>query len=111
MKEEKMSITNLEQDVLFKGKLKFKDTILSVKGKIEGVVESQNGKVIVENEGSIEGMMKSEVFENHGLFKGDAEIYKDCTLFSGSKIDGKIKVKSIMVEKGAVLNGTCQMEK
>lgn len=110
MKEERIFSTNLEPDVYFKGIFKFQDTLL-VKGKIEGTVQGENGKIIIEKTGKIEGATTAQTIDNYGELKGMANVLENYNLYSGARNDAELKVKTIMIEKGAVFNGTCKMEK
>jgi len=108
-KEEKKVITNLEPDVVFKGVFKFSDTLL-VKGRIEGTVEGKDGKIIIENTGKVEGMTVAQNIDNFGAIKGTVHVLDEYNLFKGALNDAELKVKSIMIEKGATFNGSCKME-
>lgn len=107
-KEEK-NITNIEPDVVFKGVFNFTENLL-VKGRLEGVVKGEKGDILVEESGSIEGQLLARTVDNHGLIKGTAQVLETYTLFAPGKTEAELKVKHIMIEKGAHFNGTCKME-
>lgn len=109
-KEEKGIVTNLESDVYFKGVFKFKDTLL-VKGKIEGTVQGSEGKIVIENTGKIEGVTTAQNLDNYGSIKGVVQILDEYNLYKDAFNDAEVKVRAIMIEKGATFNGSCRMEK
>ncbi len=108
--KEGLKITNLEDDVVFNGVLKFKDNLL-IKGHVEGVVEGKDSDITIEEGGCFEGKIIASKIDNYGIIKGKAEILDEYNLYSTGKTDAEVIVKHIMIEKGAVFNGTCSMEK
>lgn len=86
---------NGEGDVVVEGRLAGtlktkKDLRIGVGAKIEANVEAENVFIAGEITGNIKARTAVEMTE-------------------GSIVNGDIETKSLMVEKGAILNGTCMM--
>jgi cytoskeletal protein CcmA (bactofilin family) len=101
-------ITNIENDVVFEGKMKFQEKLL-IKGSLKGSLSSENGEVIIENGGVFDGDLKSRLLENYGVLKGKA-IVEQYHVFSSGKSDCDIVTKEITVEKGASISGSLAMD-
>ncbi len=107
--KEEQVLTNIESDVVFKGTFKFKET-LQVKGSLQGRIFGETGQILLEKGGCIEGEVKAARIENHGVLNGSGEVGDYC-LYGDGVSSGHWKMKSLMVEKGALFNGQSQMEK
>ena len=109
MKIKENKVTNIEEDVVFNGKFKF-EGLLTVKGRLNGEIEGKESKIVIEKEGEINGQLKAQIVDNYGNLVGKATM-DEYNLFNHGTSDAEIQVKNIMIEKGAVFNGTCKMVK
>lgn len=84
------------------------DTDLRLDGIMEGNLVS-DGKVILGPSSSLVGNITCSNAEISGLVKGNVIAPEQLSLKSQSRIDGSITTSTLIIESGAVLNGTCSM--
>jgi cytoskeletal protein CcmA (bactofilin family) len=84
------------------------DTDLRLDGIMEGNIVSE-GKVILGPSSSIIGNITCSNAEISGKVKGNVSAPEQLSLKSTSRIDGSITTSTLIIEAGAVLNGTCKM--
>lgn len=89
------------------GTLTAKDDI-RVSGKLKGTLNVE-GKAIIAQEGYVEGEVFASDADVAGSLKGDITIKGRLVLKSSARIDGTIKTTRLIVEEGAVIDGTCRM--
>ncbi len=80
--------------------------------RIDGVVEGElqcKGKVVVGKSGLIKGTIDCQNAEIHGKIDGKIQVSDSLSLRLTSKMDGEVHTKILIVEPGAVFNGTCAM--
>lgn len=84
------------------------DTDLRLDGIMEGNIVSE-GKVILGPNSSIIGNITCSNAEISGKVKGNVSAPEQLSLKSTSRIDGSITTSTLIIEAGAILNGTCKM--
>jgi len=84
------------------------DTDLRLDGLMEGNLISE-GKVILGPSASLTGNITCSNAEISGHVKGNVIAPEQLSLKSQSRIDGSITTSTLIIESGAVLNGTCKM--
>lgn len=92
---------------------KLKGTINSqndvrIAGKAEGEVISK-GKLIVTSTGVIEGNVKAADADVAGKVEGELRVTNKLILRQSAVIDGDIYTKTLIIEEGAQMNGSCRM--
>ncbi len=92
---------------------KLKGTINSqndirIAGKAEGEVISK-GKLIVTSSGVIEGNVKAADADVAGKVEGELHVTNKLILRQSAIIDGDIFTKTLIIEEGAQMNGSCKM--
>ncbi len=97
----------IDQGSEFSGKLCFKDTV-RIDGKLEGEITSDNTLIVGET-GEIRASIVSEVVVVSGLVEGDVVANRQLTLQKTARLNGDVQTSSLLVEDGAVLNGTVKM--
>ena len=97
----------IDQGSEFSGKLCFKDTV-RIDGKLEGEITSDNTLIVGET-GEIRASIVSEVVIVSGLVEGDVVANRQLTLQKTARLHGDVQTGSLLVEDGAVLNGTVKM--
>lgn len=80
-----------------------------VSGRVVGRLEVA-GKVIVAQEGSVEGELDAQSADIAGAIDGHIQIAERIVLKSTARVDGDIKAGRLVVEEGAVFAGQCIME-
>ncbi len=81
---------------------------IRIAGNIDGEAKS-NGRVIVNSSGHIEGNVKAKDADIAGKLDGEIFISGKLVLRQTAIINGDIHTKTLLVEEGAQINGTCKM--
>jgi cytoskeletal protein CcmA (bactofilin family) len=81
---------------------------LRIEGKIIGNIRSKS-KVALGNSSHVEGNVFAQNADIEGQIKGKVEISEVLVLKSTAVINGDISTGKLVVEAGAVFNGTCKM--
>ena len=81
---------------------------LRVEGKVKGSVKSKS-KVAFGQSSEVDGNVLAQNAEIAGHVTGTVEISETLVLKSSAVIDGDIIANKLLVETGAVFNGTCKM--
>ena len=81
---------------------------LRVEGKIKGNVKSKS-KIAFGQSSEVEGNVIAQNAEIAGHVSGTVEISETLVLKASSVIDGDIISDKLIVESGAVFNGSCKM--
>ena len=80
--------------------------------RIDGLIEGDlncNGKVVIGEAGRIKGTVVSTNAEILGLMEGKITCAQQLSLRANGKINGDVHTKTLIVEPGALFNGTCKM--
>ncbi len=80
--------------------------------RIDGVVEGDlqcKGKLVIGKSGFIKGTIECQNAEIHGKVEGKITVTETLSLRLTSNIDGEVKTRTLIVEPGAIFNGTCAM--
>jgi cytoskeletal protein CcmA (bactofilin family) len=99
----------LSSDVMFEGKFVFKGTV-NLDCKLVGEVFSEDGMLIVGEDGEIQGTVEVKHLLLKGKIEGDIKVEK-LEVFSSGKIIGKVITNSIFMQAGAIFEGECSMLK
>lgn len=81
---------------------------LRVEGKLKGNVKSKS-KIALGQSSEVDGNVLAQNAEIAGHVSGTVEISETLILKASSVIDGDIIADKLIVEAGAVFNGTCKM--
>ncbi|MCR4430295.1 MAG: polymer-forming cytoskeletal protein [Tepidanaerobacteraceae bacterium] len=92
----------------FIGKIKAAG-ILRIEGKVEGEIES-TGDVIITESGTVKADIKARHAVIAGSFNGNAALEGKMEIKATGKVIGDIKVASIIIEDGGLLEGRCEMQ-
>ncbi len=87
---------------------------LSSKGdvRIEGTVKGNinvKGKVIIGNTGKVTGDITCSFCDISGTVVGKLTIAESLTLKTSANYKGEISTKKLIIEPGAIFNGSCKM--
>jgi cytoskeletal protein CcmA (bactofilin family) len=80
--------------------------------RIDGLIEGElqcSGKVVIGEAGRIKGKVICQNAEILGLLDGKISCSQQLSLRSSGKIQGEVQTKTLIVEPGALFNGTCSM--
>lgn len=101
------SLNMISEGTKLKGTLNSQNDI-RVAGKIEGEAISK-GKLIVTSSGIIHGDAKVADADIAGKVEGTLRVSGKLNLRQTAVIDGDIYTKTLIVEEGAQMNGSCHM--
>lgn len=79
-----------------------------ISGRVDGTLEVK-GKVIVAQEGTVEGEIKSASLDVAGRVEAEIHVEERVVLKSSARVDGNVQTARLVVEEGAEFNGRCQM--
>lgn len=80
--------------------------------RIDGLIEGDlncTGKVVIGEAGRIKGTVVCQNAEILGLLDGKITCQQQLSLRSSGKVQGEVQTKTLIVEPGAIFNGTCSM--
>ncbi len=100
--------TVLGEDVEFDGEMSFQTPIL-IKGHVQGTIDAESD-LFVSSNATVQAEVRARVVSVKGRIHGNVAANSRLELFSGSRIDGKINSPEIIMQRGAVFNGTCRMD-
>ena len=81
---------------------------LRIDGAFRGTIISK-GRVIIGETATVNGKVACETVDLNGKMEGDLYVKETLTLKNGCEMKGGINIKKLVVELGAVFNGTCKM--
>lgn len=84
------------------------DSDFRIDGTIEGELNC-SGKVVIGESGCIKGSIVCQNAEILGLMDGKITCKQQLSLRTSGKIMGDVQTKTLIVEPGAIFNGTCSM--
>lgn len=96
-------------DVLnFTGEISFK-SMLRIDGRFSGNVNSSDGTLIVSTGAEVtDAVINVAVAKINGLVEGDINASEQVVLGRTASVTGKLSARAIVVEEGALFNGTCR---
>ena len=95
--------TTLTGEANFKG-------MLRVDGTLSGRVSSQDGTLIVSTGGQVDANVEVSVAQIYGTVNGDVTASKRIELGRVAKVTGNIQTPALVIEQGAIFEGSCRME-
>jgi len=84
------------------------DSDFRIDGLIEGDLQC-SGKVVIGEAGRVKGTIMCQNAEILGQMEGKINCTQQMSLRSSGKIIGDVQTKTLIVEPGAMFNGTCSM--
>lgn len=90
------------------GDIRFEDK-LHVEGKVVGKVASEKGTLIIEESGRVEAQIDVGVCIIRGSLEGNVKARSRIEIHKTSRIRGDMTTPVLLVEEGAVFNGTVGM--
>ena len=107
MEDENKIGTVIADDIVFRGTLVFKNS-LKIKGFFEGKIETR-GHLIIGQESTVSADIKAGLVSVSGRINGKIKASQRVELFTKSVTNGDLLTPELLMEKGAVFNGTCIM--
>ena len=90
------------------GEANFK-AMMRVDGHLSGRVSSSSGTLIVGNNGKVDANIEVAVAVIHGTINGDIIATQRLELGRSAKVHGNIQTPSLIIEQGAIFEGSCKM--
>src|SRR5215510_5284815 len=90
------------------GEANFK-AMMRVDGHLSGRVSSSSGTLIVGANGKVDANIEVAVAVIHGTINGDIIATQRLELGRAAKVNGNIQTPSLIIEQGAVFEGSCTM--
>lgn len=101
------SVNMISEGTRLKGNLNTKNDI-RIAGSLEGEAEA-GGKLIITSSGRVEGDVEAVDADVAGTLNGEIHVKNKLVVRQSAVIDGDIHTKTLLVEEGAQINGTCDM--
>lgn len=92
------------------GEANFK-AMMRVDGHLSGRINSTSGTLIVGANGKVDANIEVAVAVVHGTVNGDIIATQRLELGRAAKLNGNIQTASLMIEPGALFEGSCKMIK
>jgi len=92
------------------GEANFK-AMMRVDGHLSGRINSTSGTLIVGANGKVDANIEVAIAIVHGTVNGDIIATQRLELGRAAKLNGNIQTTSLMIEPGALFEGTCKMIK
>src|SRR5216683_1341754 len=90
------------------GEANFK-AMMRVDGHLSGRVSSGSGTLIIGANGKVDANIEVAVAVIHGTINGDIIATQRLELGRAAKVNGNIQTPSLIIEQGAVFEGSCKM--
>jgi len=90
------------------GEANFK-AMMRVDGHLSGRISSTSGTLIVGANGKVDANIEVAVAVIHGSINGDIIATQRLELGRAAKVNGNIQTPSLVIEQGAVFEGSCKM--
>ena len=90
------------------GEANFK-AMMRVDGHLSGRVSSSSGTLIVGANGKVDANIEVAIAVIHGTINGDIIASQRLELGRAAKVNGNIQTPSLIIEQGAVFEGSCKM--
>src|SRR5689334_8635582 len=90
------------------GEANFK-AMMRVDGHFSGRISSTSGTLIVGNNGTVDANIEVAVAIIHGTINGDIIATQRLELGRAAKVNGNIQTPSLVIEQGAIFEGSCKM--
>ncbi len=90
------------------GEATFK-AMMRVDGHISGRISSSSGTLIVGANGKVDANIEVAVAMIHGTINGDIIATQRLELGRAAKVNGNVQTPSLVIEQGAIFEGSCRM--
>jgi cytoskeletal protein CcmA (bactofilin family) len=101
--------TVLAEDIDFSGVLSFKEPLM-IKGKFKGEIKA-SGDLFVGEKAEVEAKIEARTISSRGRIKGNIIAQSRIELSSTAVVEGDMQCPDLIIESGAVYNGTCTMSR
>jgi cytoskeletal protein CcmA (bactofilin family) len=92
----------------FSGKLTFEGTV-RIDGVFAGEIQT-DGTLVIGESAQVEAEIRAATVVVQGVVRGDVTATSALELHAPARIYGNIAAPSLMIQKGAIFQGSCRME-
>lgn len=92
----------------FTGEATFK-AMMRIDGQLSGRISSSSGTLVVGTNGKVDANIEVAVATIHGTVNGDIIATQRLELGRSAKVNGNIQAPSLIIEQGAIFEGSCKM--
>lgn len=92
----------------FTGEATFK-AMMRIDGQLSGRISSSSGTLVVGTNGKVDANIEVAVATIHGTVNGDIIATQRLELGRSAKVNGNIQAPSLIIEQGALFEGSCKM--
>jgi len=108
-KRKKIEEKILDVDASMQGTMSFKDPVnLQINGRFEGTLDTR-GTLTIGEKAFVNANITGDEITIAGRVSGEVVAKKSLKLISPARVDGNVRTPLLEINKGAVLNGHCQM--
>ncbi|HXD32071.1 MAG TPA: polymer-forming cytoskeletal protein [Pyrinomonadaceae bacterium] len=90
------------------GEASFK-AMMRIDGQLSGRITSSGGTLVIGTNGRVDANIEVSVAQVHGTVNGDIIATQRLELGRSAKVSGNIQTPSLMIEQGAIFEGSCKM--
>ena len=90
------------------GEATFK-AMMRIDGHLSGRITSSSGTLVVGTNGKVDANIEVAVATIHGIVNGDVIATQRLELGRAAKVNGNIQSPSLVIEQGAIFEGSCKM--
>ena len=90
------------------GEASFK-AMMRIDGQLSGRITSSAGTLVIGTNGRVDANIEVAVATVHGTVNGDIVATQRLELGRSAKVSGNIQTPSLMIEQGAIFEGSCKM--
>ena len=90
------------------GEATFK-AMMRIDGHLSGRISSSSGTLVVGTNGKVDANIEVAVATIHGIVNGDVIATQRLELGRAAKVNGNIQSPSLVIEQGAIFEGSCKM--
>jgi cytoskeletal protein CcmA (bactofilin family) len=94
--------TSLTGEANFKG-------MLRIDGRLTGRIASQDGTLLVGTNGQVDADIEVAIATINGTVNGDIIASERLEMGRAARVNGNIQTPSLMIEQGAIFEGSCRM--
>lgn len=99
----------LDRGSEFEGKLTFEGTV-RIDGKFKGEIIS-DAKLVIGESGKVDANISVDSISVSGQVNGDIKAKTKVEIHAPAVVRGNIEAASLIIEEGAIFEGSCSMEK
>ena len=100
--------TVIGKGIVIRGNLSGADDLV-IEGKVEGQINLDN-HLTIEGSGSVEAEIRASELTVHGEASGNIDATARVSIRSTARVSGDIKSPRVVIDDGAVFNGSIELE-